>query len=620
MDTPFPTLSAEDFDALVSRQEQVAAREVAPAAEGVPSEQGDAVPENLRQAFAWSLELAPQLMTNLVSRALQSMDRKLVSLAGAHPTPLLEAGAVAMERQRMAWTKQFTPLLRMAMAYPSPAKMAPIMARVDLRICAQESAQLDLLVKSAGSRRVHPLGPQAYVQALLELINRSPAQPEHKQMWAEHLLPALSSQLVWVYLQLQAVLRDPSSREASSMSQTDGFTAFAALAFGVTGSDQSPPVDEETGIDTQTQRLAEQASRTVGRLRKHLGLPQEQVDALALALSGNPMDALLQDLDTADKLMAQIRERGLPMPSMDENLDALHEHTQANTLLLPIEEKPVPPEVNEAQIADLLKAYQNTTSPSLQRVPVPLQEALDDLKQPLLMLAREDASLLSDDSHPARRWLALVTQRSLRYASELSEGYVAFITPVNKLIEAIAAMRQPSNRVFEQASTNLETLWQRQDDAAAEEQVRKAQEIEQMQAAKQLAGRLGFELIGRADASDAPPLVKQFLMGPWAQVLARAQLFAQRSGDMQRYSQALAALLWSVSLRRAAPRKSEHATLVTKLQPVLKTGLKSINMPDAQADALLADIQKLQEAVQASVLASDTDTSMSDPAPLLAVA
>ena len=613
MDTPFPSLSTEDFDALVLQQNQASA----PA----PVEQSNAVPENLLQALAWSLELAPQVMTNLVSRALQSMDRTLVSLAGEHPAPMLEEAAIALEAQRMAWAKQYTPLLRMAMAYPAPTKMAAIMPQVDLRICAQESAQLDALVQSAGCRKSNPLGAMAYVQALLELINRSAAPPDIRKVWADHLLPALSSQLAWVYLQLHAVLRDPASRDASAMAEADGFAALAAVSFGfVQTQPDAAALDEETGLDTQTQQLAEQASRTVLRLRKHLGLQAEQGDALALALSSSPMDALLKDLDLAEQLMAQIRERGLPMPSMDESMDAWQAvaQAQADAQMKPAQEKaPVQP-ASDVQIAELLKSYQNTTSPSLERVPVPLREALEDLKLPLLLLAHHEPSLLTDDQHAAQKFLTLVTQRSLRYASEMAEGFVAFMTPVDKLIEAIAAMRQPSSRVFEQAFTSLSTVWQRQDEAAAQEGKRKAQELEQMQAAKQLAGRLGFQLVGRKDAGDAPPMVKQFLMGPWAQVLAKAQLFPQDTGDVERYTQALAGLLWSVSLRRAAPRKAEHTALVAQLAPVLKAGLQSIGMPDVQADGLLSDIKKLQEAVQVCVVAPDADTSVSDPAPLLA--
>ena len=251
-------------------------------------------------------------------------------------------------------------------------------------------------------------------------------------------------------------------------------------------------------------------------------------------------------------------------------------------------------------------------------MPVPLREALDDLKVALLSLAQADESMLTDEQHPVQKFLSLITQRSLRYPSEMAEGYLAFFTPVDKLITAFAAMQEPSARGFEQACVSLVSVWQRQDEAAAQEEVRKAQQLEQMQAVRQLAGRLGFQLVGRRDAGDAPPMIKQFLMSSWAQVLAKAQLFPMESNDSARYTQALAALLWSVSVRRAAPRKSEHAALVMQLMPQLKAGLQSIQMPDVQADGLLADIRKLQEAVQASAVATDADTSVSDPAPLLA--
>lgn len=621
MDTPFPNLSAEGFDALVSQQANQN-QTPAPHAEQASLQAGHAntLNDHLRQAMAWSFELAPQVMTNLVSRALQSMDRKLVSLSGQHPAPLLEDAAIALEDQRLGWAKQYTPLLRMAMAYPAPAKMMAIMPQVDLRICAGEAAQLDLLVKEHGSLRANPLGPQAYVQALLELINRSAAHPEIRQVWAEYLLGSLSSQLAWVYLQLQAVLRDPSSRERSAFSQTDGFDEIATIAFGFIRPDaDAVAASEDIGLDTQTQQLAEQARRTVQRLRKHLGEPAERSDALAQALSGNPMDALLQDLDEAEQLMAKIREQGLPMPSLDDAFDATDGYSETQQLPMSTVKADIEiPKASQEQIAELIKRFQYTTSTGLQRVPVPLREALIDLTQPMYELAQIEPSLLTDDEHPAQKFLGLITQRSLRYSSELAEGYTAFMMPVDKLITAFSVMRPPSSKGFDQACASLSNVWQRQDEALAQELSRKNLQEEQMLVAKQLAGRLGFQLVGRKDAGDAPPMIKQFLMGPWAQVLAKAQLFPQHEGDTERYTQALSALLWSVSLRRAAPRKSELVALIPKLMPRLKAGLLSIHMPEVQADGLLSDIKKLQEAVQASVVATDTDTSVSDPAPLLA--
>jgi hypothetical protein len=204
-----------------------------------------------------------------------------------------------------------------------------------------------------------------------------------------------------------------------------------------------------------------------------------------------------------------------------------------------------------------------------------------------------------------RQFLALIAQRSLRYSTEMAEGFPAFMGSIDKLIAAIAQLPQPSKGIFEHAHASLVATWTQEDEAAAIAQARKETEQQQMQAAKQLAGRLGFELIGRPDAGDAPPSIKQFLMGPWAQVLAKAQLFPQREGDLPRYTQALAALLWSVSERRAAGRKKEHSELLPKLWSAIRAGLLSIQWTDAQIDEFHADLQKLQYAVQAASASMD---------------
>ncbi len=604
MDTPFSNLSTEEFDALVSTHSA-----------HQPLGQDKPLSANLTQALAWGLELAPQVMTNLISRAVQSMDRKTISLAGTPQEQTLEAAAAALDAQRARWVKQYPALLRVAMAYPSPAKMATLLPLVDLRICAQEVALLDELVKSQGGL-LNPLSPQAYVQALLEQIARSDAEPEFRQIWADHLLAALSSQLAWVYLQLHAVLRDPSQRDASAIGLADDFQAYAGQAYGFSSAYQQTPADDtERPSNAETLALADQARRTVHKLRQHLGLAAQPAQDLDQALQADPMQALLYDLDLAEKLMSQIHELGLPMPDLDEDLDASLEHKSVSA---PASARAALGSGGmEEQISALIQTYQNTTTPGLQRIPTQLRDELEKLKNSLLILVREGDDVISNEAHPARQFLNLICKRSLEYSSDAAEDYSSFIEPVQKLISSISGMQYVNGRVFEKASDKLVTYWKSQDEKAASKQALAAQEEERMVAVKQLAGRLSFELVGRKDAGDAPPLIKQFLMGPWAQVLARAKLFPSDSADHQRYTQAMAGLLWSVSVRRAAPRKNEHILLLDQLNMQLQVGLQSIHMPDSQIQDLLADISKLQEAVQASAVKPGTDTSVSDPAPLL---
>ncbi len=614
MDIHPPTLSTEDFDALISQHDQISAAR--------PSSVACQLPNNLRQALAWSLELAPQVMTNLLSRALQSMDRKTVSLEGTSQAQLLEEAAAAMEEHRSRWLRQFAALLRVAMAHPAPSKLITVLPSIDFRICEAETAALDAAVQASGCP-TNPLSPSSYVQALLELIARSDVPQVIKQIWADHLLAALSSQLAWVYLQLQAVLRDPSQREPSPIASAENFSEYAAQAYGMADGSAAPAtsgeavgsVDTVAPVDMQTQAIAQQARQTVLQLRQHLGLAVVQKGDLARALSGDSMQALLHDLDEAENLMALIHERGLPMPDLDAGIDGQSKLPEPSSPSCVAKVSSF--QTIETQIDELIKTYQNTTSPSLQRVPVPLREALENLKPSLRILIQEDEPVLSDDTHPARQFFDVICQRSLRYSSEVAEGFSDFMTPVDKLIGAIAQMQFVNARVFEKANAKLITYWQQQDTKEAKKQAQAAQQQEQMQAARQLAGRLGFGLVGRKDASDAPPVIKQFLMGPWALVLARAQLLDQQSTDHERYTQAVAALLWSVSASRAASRKTEHTALVTQLMPLLEAGLQSIDISAQQAQSLLADIIQLQDAVQSSTGSAALRSASDEPAPSL---
>ena len=143
----------------------------------------------------------------------------------------------------------------------------------------------------------------------------------------------------------------------------------------------------------------------------------------------------------------------------------------------------------------------------------------------------------------------------------------------------------------------------------------KERSLAQLEVRKQLASRLAFELVSRRDASDAPVPVKQFLMGPWAQVLARAQLHPQHPQDAQRYEYAAALLLWSVSMRRASSHKARLAELSPDLNQALRVGLASVEYPQGNIDAFMQELKKLHEAVMASDFDGDDSEDTFPPEP-----
>jgi hypothetical protein len=175
------------------------------------------------------------------------------------------------------------------------------------------------------------------------------------------------------------------------------------------------------------------------------------------------------------------------------------------------------------------------------------------------------------------------------------------------MITAIIQISPPSAKLYSEALVRLQPVWKVQDEELKRLAEDKERTLARLEVRKQLASRLAFELVSRRDASDAPVPVKQFLMGPWAQVLARAQLHPQHPQDEQRYEYAVALLLWSVSMRRAGSRKEELVRLAPLLTQTVRMGLASVQHTLADTDAFLTELSKLHEAVLASDEFDDSD-------------
>ncbi len=595
MQTPFPTLSTDD---LIDPQSAPASASVVTqpnhaAALGLATESSAAaaplmqrkMPASsaLRDTLALALELSPQILDNLVGRALLGMDRQATAHPDAAQRQLLDASAVAMDGYRRRWVKQFGALVRIAFAHPPAAEQA--LPNADLRICAHEMEQLERLVLAAGSQRGNPLGPQSYIRAIFELISRSEGRPEQRQVWTHFLMGALGTQLTWAYLQLAASLRTPGSRETAPGSDAQDFADYADYVFGLGGKappDLPAPLMPKPEISPEMRALAEDAWRTVKQLRGVLGLP-EPVESAQI---DDEMARMMQDIEESERLMLEVSKRGLPMPS-----------TEAESA-----------QILERQVEKLINDYRNATTPALARVPTPVRSALEKLQQPLESLAALDAAMLSKPDHAVRLFLDAVVKRSLLFANEGADGFVSFFNPVQKMLEAVAQVTQPSAKVYEQALARLQPVWLAQDQELKKLAQDKERGLAQLEVRKQLASRLAFELVSRRDASDTPVAVKQLLMGPWSQVLARAQLHPEHPQDEQRYDYAVALLLWSVSLRRAGAHKEQLVQLVPDLLHMLRMGLASIEHPQGNIDALMSELKKLHE----SVLSDDADPDEAD--------
>ena len=100
----------------------------------------------------------------------------------------------------------------------------------------------------------------------------------------------------------------------------------------------------------------------------------------------------------------------------------------------------------------------------------------------------------------------------------------------------------------------------------------------------------------RIKDKDVPDFVKNFLRGPWAQVLAQAQLrSAAGASDPAGYANAADDLIWSVQLRLTRRNRARLVGLVPNLLVKLRQGLHEISYPDERIPVLFDALIGLHE-------------------------
>ena len=225
----------------------------------------------------------------------------------------------------------------------------------------------------------------------------------------------------------------------------------------------------------------------------------------------------------------------------------------------------------------------------------PVQRLVAQLEPALLQLALVDPRFFSHKQHPARRLLHEITHRSIAFESEDSRGFSGFMEPLREAVAPLAAGTIETADPFDRALERLVSLL---DDPDGRDGRRLGKAMEALRQAEQrniLAETIVAEVQDRADAQDTDPLVRGFLCGPWAQVVAHARI-ADSTGaaDPGDYAQNIEEVLWMASERSAAVPRATRKQRLNALMERLRTGLASIAYPQVDASAVFERLAQAQ--------------------------
>ncbi len=464
-----------------------------------------------------------------------------------------------------------------------------------------------------------PLRPQTYVNGLRDLFIQMSVPVYVRVVWMSHLSSALGDALNAFYRALTRKLR---SHGVEPM----GFTATgSARAFDV----RLGTKDKDRSVPTSK---IKPSVLTLDRLR---GLLAGELDA-AVAAVDLSFDTQFSREFESDQLPA-VRPSGISGEARDTDFastvpaafEALQEMEQVDQMVTRIEQRPVhasstletvPQSVRQqlmGRCRDLSQAMSLEVVALMvenlvrdERLLEPIRRVIEDFEPALLRLVLVDARFFSDKQHPGRKLLQEITQRGLAYSSTNEPEFGVFLMSLHRFVTPLARLKIEGAQPFEVALTSLKTMWQE----ALVQSVKPRQLNDAVKALEQAEERnlLAEEMVAAMEClpemQRVPSSVAEFLCGPWAQVMACADLkHAGSSDDPGQYKDLVNALLWSAQPELTQKNIPKLTKLVPRLLSKLREGLSLIDYPSLKTSAFFDLLMKLhQQAFRSPEQASET--------------
>lgn len=465
---------------------------------------------------------------------------------------------------------------------------------------ARLSTARGFLVVKADS---NPLRPELMTQALLRTLKTLPVSSGTRTVWLIDGAKLMGEELQLMYVQLNEFLAAqgmvPAAYGVIPMPETKSARDFfrkSMPGFPAAGHHSgNPPFEPELG------RVPDSASLPS---RKQL----LTLDHLHRLLTG--------DYDNST--------RGQPVGSSHELEETSHpefSHTLPFALdVLPeLEEKarsaknarfnPLAPAPSLAELRAHLKTDAKSLGQSLaievvsmmieqmaqdERLLLPVRQIIANAEPAFLRLAVTDPRFFSDKSHPARRLLDTITSTSLGYASESAPGFQEFMQSLQEVAHLLTEEHAGDAQHFSELLRNFERKQRRNTPENRQAQRRAVQALVQAEERNLLAIKIAAEIRARPDFVDRHPLITGFLVGPWAQVMAKERLQSQFVGAVSKravYSPLLDDLFWSLDIAPSIEQRRKLVKVIPEMLTLLREGLESIDYPLEQSrgffDALM---------------------------------
>lgn len=599
---------------------------------------------------------------NLLSDALQLLDQHEAAMVKAYPMALLEIFAdgpgVAKSGQSASSPLDFGEL---SLVDDDEVQAQVELSRAHqqaLHATDAVLAELNGLVSAAqGLYRVqperNPLRPENYIRALQQVVSETGVAAPIRELWMQHMRDLLGTQLVDVYKRASQSLRDQGvlpvgygvasgpgmgglGRTGGASAHGGGYGPSAWAGAGATGyggmggptgygnpslygrgSMASGWSDPGAGAMAPD---AEEALLTVGILRQMLAGGGDPFDAargvpvgipvVAPSMRGGWVDPsggtsthgapisghypsaavseAMEDIAQLERLVGRLaHSQPGYAPSGQGSTHSLYGVAYGSAGESP------------AMAAEVVARMVENISQDSRLLP-PVQRAVQNLEPAIRKLVRHDPRFFSDGNHPARRLLDELTQRSLAFTSEDAPGFKRYMRLVDQAVNHLAQQEVTSAAPFEAVLKALASAWETQE--KKQQAHREAEEKALLDAEQRelLAEKVASNIRALPDIGNVPADIMDFAAGPWADVVALAQInkpAGSTEGDPGGYLALVPLLFWSVQPELVGTETVKLVDAIPGMLATVREGLTTIAHPEARTSEFIERLVQLHQQV-----------------------
>ncbi len=350
-----------------------------------------------------------------------------------------------------------------------------------------------------------------------------------------------------------------------------------------------------------------------------VGIPVGGVQGAPVAHAGGYFPAgaaaeAIEDMAQLERLVGRLAN-GSPAASLSAPLSGWRASGVAPVVYaaMPMEAAAQSPAVAMEVVGRMMQNIAQDT-----RLLPPVQQAVKSLEPALKQLVTHDTRFFTDATHPARILLDELTQRSLAFAEESTPGFSRFMRLVQGAVGHLTANDIRDAGPFDSVLKALQSAWDTQEKKIKAQQEEQQKALLQAEQREMLAEKTAADIRKLPGLGNVPADVLDFAAGPWADVIALAQVLKGGDGkdeDPGGYLALVPVLLWSAQpdLTRLEPDRLNEA--IPGLLAKLRKGLKTINYPPTQTSAFLQRLVGLHQSAFEKPAPAAASSPEPEPAP-----